>query len=132
MYLQDSWTIGNKLTLNFGVRTESEYVPSMATDPAWSDSKYQKPIKFDFLEKLAPRFGLVYDVFGDSSLKIFGSFGIYYDVMKLYMAELTFGGWKHKRDYYAIKDPDWTKIAASGLIDDRAASGKWQCLCWNT
>ena len=121
MYLQDSWTIGNKLTLNFGVRTESEYVPSMATDPAWSDSKYQKPIKFDFLEKLAPRFGLVYDVFGDSSLKIFGSFGIYYDVMKLYMAELTFGGWKHKRDYYAIKDPDWTKIAASGLIDDRAS-----------
>jgi hypothetical protein len=119
LYLQDSWTIGNKLTLNFGLRTESEYVPSMATDPEWSDPKYQKPIKFSFADKLAPRVGLVYDVFGDSSLKIFGSFGIYYDVMKLYMAELTFGGWKHKRDYYAILDPDWTKIAASGLIEDR-------------
>ncbi|HAV41384.1 MAG TPA: hypothetical protein DCW97_03115, partial [Acidobacteria bacterium] len=118
-YLQDSWTIGNKLTLNVGLRTESEYVPSMATDPEWSDPKYQKPIKFNFGDKLAPRVGLVYDVFGDSSLKIFGSFGIYYDVMKLYMAELTFGGWKHKRDYYAIRDLDWTKIAASGLIDDR-------------
>ena len=119
LYLQDSWTIGNKLTLNFGLRTESEYVPSMATDPEWSDPKYQKPIKFNFADKLAPRVGLVYDVFGDSSLKIFGSFGIYYDVMKLYMAELTFGGWKHKRDYYAIRDLDWTKIAASGEIDDR-------------
>ncbi|MCK7477081.1 MAG: hypothetical protein M0C28_05865 [Candidatus Moduliflexus flocculans] len=31
---------------------------------------------------------MVYDVFGDSSLKVFGSFGIYYDVMKMYMAEL--------------------------------------------
>ena len=120
-YLQDSWTIANKLTLNFGVRAESEYVPSMTTDPEWSDPKYQKPIKFNFGQKLAPRIGVVYDVFGDSSLKIFGSFGIYYDVMKLYMAELTFGGWKHKRDYYALKDPDWTKIAASGLIDDRAS-----------
>ncbi|MGB9763950.1 MAG: carboxypeptidase regulatory-like domain-containing protein [Candidatus Saccharicenans sp.] len=120
-YLQDSWTIKNRLTINYGLRTESEYVPSMTNDPEWSDPKYQKPIKFNFGQKLAPRIGVVYDVFGDSSLKVFGSFGIYYDVMKLYMAELTFGGWKHKRDYYALKDPDWTKIAASGLIDDRAS-----------
>ena len=70
---------------------------------------------------LAPRLGVVYDVFGDSSLKVFGSFGIYYDVMKLYMAELTFGGWKRKQDYYALKDPDWTKIAASGEFNDKAS-----------
>ncbi|MCJ7563817.1 MAG: TonB-dependent receptor [Candidatus Aminicenantes bacterium] len=85
IYLQDSWTIGDRLTLNYGLRTESEYVPSMATgDPQWENAK---PIFFHFADKMAPRLGAVYDVFGDSSLKVFGSFGLYYDVMKLYQAE---------------------------------------------
>lgn len=29
LYLQDSWTINNKLTINYGLRTESEYIPSL-------------------------------------------------------------------------------------------------------
>ena len=28
IYLQDSWTINGKLTLNAGLRTESEYIPT--------------------------------------------------------------------------------------------------------
>ena len=60
-------------------------------------------------DTLAPRLGAVYDVFGDSSLKVFGSFGIYYDVMKLYMGQLTFGGSKRIEDYYALNNPDWTE-----------------------
>lgn len=117
IYLQDSWTIRDRLTLNFGVRAESEYIPSFTDDPIYANIK--KPVNFTFADKIAPRIGVVYDVFGDSSLKLFGSYGIYYDVMKLYIAVLSFGGWKHKRDYYALKDPDWTQIAASGLLDDR-------------
>jgi hypothetical protein len=119
LYVQDSWTITNKLTLNFGLRTEDEYIPSFATtDPELAKIK---PIHFKFQDKLAPRLGVVYDVFGDSSLKLFASYGIYYDVMKLYMAEGAFGGFKWISDYYAMKDPDWTKIAASGLQNDRAS-----------
>ncbi|MBC7362116.1 MAG: TonB-dependent receptor [Candidatus Aminicenantes bacterium] len=110
LYLQDSWTISNRLTINFGVRTESEYIPSFSNEPGLKD---MKPIKFDFLDKLAPRFGVVYDVFGDSSLKVFGSFGIYYDVMKLYLAEGAFGGFKWKNSYFALNNPDWTLIAAN-------------------
>jgi hypothetical protein len=60
-------------------------------------------------------------VFGDSSLKLFASYGIYYDLMKLYMGQLTFGGTKRVEDYYALNDPDWTKIAASGKLDDAAS-----------
>jgi hypothetical protein len=118
LYLQDTWTIGEKLTLNIGVRTESEYIPSFSKEPGFAD---MKPIQFGFDQKLAPRLGAVYDVFGDSSLKVFGSFGIYYDVMKLYMAEGAFGGFKWKTDYYTLDDWDWTKIAASGDITDRAS-----------
>jgi hypothetical protein len=119
LYLQDSWTINNKLTVNLGVRSENEYIPSFTDDPAYADVK--KPVNFGFGEKLALRAGVVYDVFGDSSLKVFASYGNYFDVMKLYIAVLSFGGWKHKRDFYALKDPDWTKIAESGLLDDRAS-----------
>jgi len=114
IYLQDSWTINRKLTINAGVRTESEYIPSF--NPEFNVT----PIKFGFGEKLAPRLGVVYDVFGDSSLKVFGSFGIYYDVMKLYMAEGAYGGFKWKTDYYELNNPDWTQIANNGDITDRA------------
>ena len=120
MYLQDSWTIKNRLTVNFGLRAESQYIPSMTTNTSYPNFT-DKPVKFDLGQMLAPRVGAVYDVFGDSSLKVFGSFGIYYDVMKLYMAELTFGGWKRVQDYYSLTTPDWTKIAASGNFDDRAS-----------
>jgi hypothetical protein len=100
-----------------------------------------KPIKFDFDQKLAPRLGAIYDVFGDSSLKVFGSFGIYYDVMKLYMAEGAYGGFKWWTSYYNLDNPQWWNIAASGDIsnrEDQAAGGKymgsrnWRTTSWDT
>ncbi len=113
IYLQDSWTLGGKLTLNAGLRTESEYIPTFNANVP---DQYKKPIQFGFADKLAPRFGAVYDVFGDSTLKVFGSFGIYYDVMKLYMAEGAFGGFKWRTDYYTLDVADYRVIAANGLV----------------
>jgi hypothetical protein len=103
-YIQDSWTIGNKLTLNFGIRAEKEDIPSFASDEAIAENPLfgEPPIAFDFFDKLAPRIGFAYDAFGDGSLKIFGSFGIYYDVMKLDMAEGSYGGFKWLAHYYEI------------------------------
>jgi hypothetical protein len=100
LYLQDSWTIGDKFTLNLGIRVEKEDIPAYAEG-------YEPPVTFDFFDKFAPRVGFAYDVFGDSSLKIFGSFGIYYDVMKLEMAEGSYGGFKWWSHYYDIVDPQW-------------------------
>ena len=117
VYAQDTWTIKGRLTLNIGVRAESQYMPSF-TDQTDVTAYSPKPIKFGLGQSLAPRLGVVYDVFGDSSLKIFGSFGIYYDIMKLYLGQLTFGGSKRVEDIYALQDPDWTKIAESALLDD--------------
>jgi hypothetical protein len=127
LYLQDSWTIGGRLTINAGVRTESEYIPSFNPDYPG------KPVKFDFDEKLAPRFGVVYDVFGDSTLKVFGSFGIYYDVMKLYLAEGSYGGFKWKSDYYTLDNPNFYEIGdeypagdtSAGAQADQAAGGTY-------
>jgi len=114
-YLQDSWTINGRLTINAGIRAESEYIPSFNTDyPA-------KPVNFGWGDKIAPRLGLVYDVFGDSSLKVFGSFGIYYDVLKLYMAEGTYGGLKWISDYYTLDNYDFWDIANEYLAGDTSA-----------
>jgi hypothetical protein len=140
LYLQDSWTIKEKLTLNVGIRTESEYIPAFTTDTS-TEGFMPKPIQFGFGDKLAPRVGLIYDVFGDSSLKVFGSFGIYYDVMKLYMAEGAYGGFKWKTDYYELNNPDWTAIAASGAVDDQASQEDgnryvgtmdWRAVAWDS
>jgi hypothetical protein len=106
-YIQDAWTIGEKLTLNLGVRFEREDIPSFSDLPEYADS----PIDFKFDDKIAPRIGFAYDVFGDSSLKIFGSFGIYYDVMKLAMAEGSYGGFKWLSHYYDIVNPNWQTFA---------------------
>jgi hypothetical protein len=125
LYLQDTWTIANRLTLDLGLRAENEYVPSFdTTNPA---NKDYKPIIFHFADKLAPRLGIIYDVFGDSSLKIFASYGIYYDMMKLYLAE-GYGGFKFFSDYYTLDDYNWTKIATSGDTKnkaDQAACGQY-------
>ena len=111
LYLQDSWTIKGRLTLNLGVRTEREYLPSYTDEPSL---KGIKPIEFKFGNKLAPRLGFVYDVFGDANLKVFGSYGLYFDVMKLYSAAQTFGGVKWKSAYYTLDTYEWDKIGKVG------------------
>jgi hypothetical protein len=112
-YLQDSWTLGDRLTFNFGLRAESEYVPVYTDDPALAGVR---PIDFDFKDKLAPRLGLIWDVTGDASLKVFANYAIYYDVMKLYMAANAFGGWKAKTAYYTLDTYEWNKIGKDGYF----------------
>jgi len=109
LYLQDSWTpsfANNKLTVNLGVRLEKEDIPSFSDLPEYD----YPPVQFDFTDKIAPRIGFVYDVYGDASTKIFGSYGWYYDVMKLDMAVGSYGGFKWISDYYTLDDYDFTKI----------------------
>jgi hypothetical protein len=110
LYLQDSWTIGYKFTINLGIRAEKEDIPSFSDLPEYQEA----PIKFSFKDKIAPRIGFVYDVFGDSSLKVYASYGIYYDVMKLYMAENSYGGFKSKTSYFTLDTYKWDGIGING------------------
>ncbi|MCU0236094.1 MAG: TonB-dependent receptor [Acidobacteria bacterium] len=116
-YLQDSWTIANRFTVNFGVRAESEYIPSYATGNP--EFEALKPIEFSLGDKLAPRLGFVWDVKGDSSLKVFGSYGLFFDVMKLEMAAGSYGGFKWKSTYYSLDTFEWDKIGVNGNFPGR-------------
>jgi hypothetical protein len=118
VYLQDSWTIADKFTLNVGLRVEKEDIPAFAEG-------YDPPVQFDFFDKFAPRVGFAYDVFGDSSLKIFGSFGIYYDVMKLEMAEGSYGGFKWLSSYYDLVGTNWEFPEADHPLTGGLAGGEY-------
>jgi hypothetical protein len=120
-YIQDSWTIANKFTINFGLRAESEYVPSYATGNA--DYESLRPIEFGFGDKLAPRLGFIWDVNGDSSLKVFGSYGLFYDVMKLEMAAGSYGGFKWRSTYYALDTYEWDKIGVNNYYPGKPLLG---------
>ncbi len=117
LYLQDTWTITDRLTVNAGVRAESEAIPSYAT--GYPDFENLKPIHFDLGDKIAPRLGFVWDIRGDSSLKVTGSYGLYYDVMKLKMAAAAFGGSKWKSTYYELDTYKWNEIGINNYFPGR-------------
>jgi hypothetical protein len=106
IFLQDSWGVTPKLTVNIGLRAEKEEIPS------YSDiSEFQyPPIKFGFADKLVPRLGVAYDFFGTGKLKLFGNVARYYDVMKLAMAIGSYGGFKWRTRYFALDTLEWWTI----------------------
>jgi len=116
LYLQDAWTIADRLTLNLGVRAETEYLPPYANpNDIPAEFKNWKPMDFKWGDKLAPRFGFIYDVFGDASLKVFGSYGLYFDVIKTYMAAHSYSGFKWKSAYYTLDSYKWDEIGVNGV-----------------
>jgi hypothetical protein len=85
LYVQDQWTIGNRLTVNLGLRTENEKVPTFRPD------YLENAIEFGFGDKIAPRIGATYDLRGDGRAKLFGSWGRYYDWTKYELVRGSFG-----------------------------------------
>ena len=87
IFLQDAWTIGRRLTIHAGLRTENEHVPSLSTDPRVPNTA----IHYGFADKLAPRLGFAWDATGDGRTKVYGSWGVFYDITKLELS-FFFGG----------------------------------------
>jgi hypothetical protein len=95
LYVQDSWQPISRLSLNLGFRIEREDVPSFSQNGV--------PIIFDWGSKPAPRLGFAYDIFGRGNLKVFASYGWYYDRFKYELPRGSFGGDKYLRDYFVIR-----------------------------
>ena len=100
--MQDSWRVTKRLTLNLGVRTENERVPSFSDDPRIPSTA----IHFGFADKLAPRVGFALDVTGDGKTKVYGSWGVFYDIMKLTLPVGYFGGFKALVYSYSLDTGD--------------------------
>ncbi len=98
LFIQDSWSPFSRLTLNLGLRIEKEDVPSFSANGV--------PIEFDWDDKVAPRIGGAYDLFGDGKSKIFASYGWFYDRFKYELPRGSFGGDQFLRTFIPILPTD--------------------------
>ena len=89
-YVQDAWNVGRGLTLNVGVRIEKESLP---VPPGLQQPGVAPPksIDFSWSDKVAPRVGAAWGS-PNGKTKIFGSYGVVNDVMKLLLAQTSWGG----------------------------------------
>jgi hypothetical protein len=106
LFVQDAWTINNRLTVNLGIRTEQEKVPTYTT----GEDIPEFGLEFPFSSKIAPRVGFAYDVKGDGNWKVGGSWGIFYDIFKLELPRGSFGGDKWLEYYYTLDTPNWPTL----------------------
>ena len=66
-YIQDSWEVTDRLTLNLGLRNEG-----------FENENIVGEAFVDLQNQWAPRLGATYDVFGDGESKLFGFWGRYF------------------------------------------------------
>jgi hypothetical protein len=102
-YIQDGWQVGRYLTLNLGIRLDQE------TQPPFDPTRFPT-VKFGWGDKIAPRLGGAYDLLHNGKLKVYASYGQFYDIMKLGLARGSFGSDYWHNCVYAMDDADFTKI----------------------
>jgi outer membrane receptor protein involved in Fe transport len=101
-FVQDKWQPFSRLTLNLGVRTESEQIPAFNDSPT--------SLKFNYADKIAPRLGAAYALTGDGKTKISAFYGWFYDRLKFELPRGSFGGDFYHVDFFFITNdrPQYT------------------------
>jgi len=94
-YVQDSWNVGHGLTFDLGLRLEKETLPAPA-------GVNVSTIAFGWGDKIAPRLGAAWDPTGKGKMKFFGSYGVVNDVMKLLLAQTSWGAQAYEDCNYPL------------------------------
>ena len=95
LYVQDSWNVGKGLTFQAGLRVEKEALPAPA-------GYNVKAIDFAWSDKIEPRLGVAWDPTGKGKMKLFGSYGVVNDVMKLLLAQTSWGAQAYEICWYPL------------------------------
>jgi hypothetical protein len=93
-FFQDKWQPTSRLTINAGLRFEKEEIPSF--------NDFAPPISFGWFDKIVPRLGAAYDLFGDGKNKIFGSYSQFSDRIRFDLPRGSFGADFFRVDYFEI------------------------------
>jgi hypothetical protein len=103
-YIQDGWSVKNTgLTLNLGVRFDQE------NNPAYDPTRFPN-ITFGWGDKIAPRLGAAYDVLHNGKIKAYGSYGKFFDIMKLGLTQGSFGSDYWHECVYALDTLNYNSI----------------------
>jgi hypothetical protein len=115
-YLQDNWQINDRWLVKVGIRNDqfTNYNPNgdaflRLTKPQW-----------------APRLGFSWDVFGDSTFKVYGNAGRYYLAMPASVALRAAGGSLYTRTYYTYTGIDPATGYPTGLTPIDTVNGPGQ------
>lgn len=117
IYVQDRWQPSTRLTLNLGIRLEKEFLPSYNAGAALAGSDIP-PIQLGWGKKIAPRLGGAFDPTGSGKMKIFGSYGWFYDRLKFELPRGLFGGNFFRTDYFPITaaNPSYTYYTPQRIL----------------
>lgn len=110
IYIQDKIQFGGRVTVNAGVRFESEDLPSF--------NGLAPPIKFGWGDKIAPRLGVSIGLNKSGTSKIWASYGQFYDRLKFELPRGSFGGDFYRWDYFEIfaNSPNWRSFTIPQII----------------
>jgi len=113
LYVQDSWSIAHTgLTINAGIRFDKEFLPPY--------SEGASSIGFGFGDKVGPRIGGAYDVLHNGKLKVYASYGKFYDIIKYSLPRGSFGGEYWHECVYALDNPNFTTVVPGNNADNHA------------
>ncbi|MHC1479446.1 TonB-dependent receptor [Frateuria aurantia] len=97
-YLEDNWQVSDRWLVSLGVRSDN-FANYNNSDVKFTNSK----------RNISPRLGFSWDVFGDSSMKVYGNLGRYYLAINNNTAYDGATGYAWTRSYYT-----YTGISANG------------------
>ena len=102
LFVQDNWNIGNRLTINPGIRYERQSLTGTLADLTL-DSNW------------APRIGATFDPTGRGKMKIYGNWGFYYSKIPNDLAAraLSSDAGVSRADYF---DPGLTQPVPDGVL----------------
>ncbi len=94
-FAQDSWTIGDRLTVNGGLRwsTQRGYLPNLQS------AAFFKPRNY-----LEPRIGLTFDVFGDHTTAVKAHYGRFHEAFKTWYFNGVDPGYRDWVGYEVLAD----------------------------